>query len=63
MIVPEDKTRFIFDQKNYLKEEKNSTKMEMLYEKQDNVYNKTGIQNYIFFVDNIDENERFRKVC
>ena len=63
MIVPEDKTRFIFDQKNYLKEEINSTKMEMLYEKQDNVYNKTGIQNYIFFVDNIDENEEDLETC
>ena len=36
--------------------------MEMLYEKQDNVYNKTGIQNYIFFVDNIDENEVFMEM-
>ena len=55
MALPESKGYFIFDEKNYLKEEINSTKMLALYAKQEDLYVNNGILNYFFLVENIDE--------
>ena len=63
MIVPPNKRHFIFDENNYIKEEINSERMQVLYEKQDNVYIQTGISNYIFLVKYIDEKEEDLENC
>ena len=63
IIIPENKRHFIYDEQNYLQEEINSTKMETLYKKQENVYIKNGIPNYIFLVNYIDENGEDLETC
>ena len=63
MIIPENKRHFIYDEQNYLKEESNNKKMQALYEKQENVYVKNGIANYIFLVDYINEFEEDLEDC
>ena len=55
MIVPSHKRHFIFDEENFLKEEKNSSKILSLYQKQEDIYLFNDISNYIFFVQNVDE--------
>ena len=61
--LPESKGYFIFDEKNYLKEEINSTKMLDLYEKQEQLYVNDGILNYFFLVENIDEDSEDLETC
>ena len=63
MIVPENNGYFIYDQKNYLKEKKNTTKIKDLYIKQNDIYAKNGIFNYFFIVDNIDEKVESLEDC
>ena len=57
MIVNENKTHFIFDEYNYTGLDINSTKMQTLYERQEQIYKDFKITNYIFIVDNLDEIE------
>ena len=63
IIIPENKRYFIYDEQNYLQEEINSTKMKALYKKQENIYTKNGIPNYIFLVNDIDENGEDLETC
>ena len=48
---------FIFDESNYTQLDINNSKMIELYQKQENVYQKNKISNYIFIADNINEKE------
>ena len=57
MIINENKTHFIFDESNYTALDINGNKMNILYEKQENISKKYNISNYIFIIDNLDENE------
>jgi len=57
MIVNENKTHFIFDEYNYTGLDINSTKMQTLYKRQEQIYKDFKITNYIFIVDNLDEIE------
>ena len=68
MIIPKNKSSFIYDEKNFLNENKTSERMKALYQKQENIYAKYGIDNYVFLVEKIDENiesiEKFTKnIC
>lgn len=47
---------FIFDESNYTQLDINNSKMIELYQKQENLYQKNKISNYIFIADNINEN-------
>ena len=62
-LLPTNKMHFIFDENNYLNEEKNNTNMQYLYQMQENLYLYEGILNYIILVDNIDENKEDLKTC
>ena len=53
----DDKNYFIFDESNYTALDINGTKMEALFIKQKYLYEKYKIPNYIFVVDNQDENQ------
>ena len=57
MIINKDKTHFIFDESNYTSLDINSRKMNILYQKQENISEKYGVSNYIFIVDHLDEKE------
>ena len=48
---------FIFDESNYTELPIYDNKMEVLYQKQENISQKYQISNYIFIVDNIDETQ------
>ena len=63
LILPNNKRHFIYDEKNYLKEEKNSSKMLSLYQKQEDVYLFNDISNYIFFVQNLEEDKESLESC
>lgn len=63
IILPQNKKYFIFDESNYLNEDKNSKRMQKLYQRQKNVYDKNGIANYIFLVDYIDEDVENLEKC
>ena len=56
MRYPDDKNYFIFDESNYTALDINGTKMEALFIKQKYLYEKYKIPNYIFAVDNQDDN-------
>ena len=56
MVYPDDKNYFIFDESNYTALDINGTKMEALYKKQKDLYETYNIPNYIYAVDNQDEN-------
>ena len=56
MKFPEDKNYFIFDESNYTALDINGSKMEALYQKQKDLYEKYKTPNYIFAVDNQNEN-------
>ena len=58
IIIPENGTHFIYDEKNYLKEDINSAKMQILYKMQNDIFNVRNVPNYIFFVENIDESKQ-----
>ena len=53
----QNKTHFIYDESNYTKLGLNDTKMLILYKKQEKLFKKNGIANYIFVVDFLDEKE------
>ena len=53
----QNKTYFIYDENNYTKLELNDTKMQNLYKRQEKLFKKNGIANYIFVVDFLDEKE------
>ena len=55
MIVNKNKTHFIFDETNYTKLDINSTKMQDLYKRQEQIFQETKMANYIIIVDNLDE--------
>ena len=57
MIINENKTHFIFDESNYTALDINGQKMNILYEKQEKIFKKYNMSNYIFIVDNLDEKE------
>ena len=57
MIINENKTHFIFDESNYTALDINGSKMNILYEKKENISKKYNISNYIFIIENLDENE------
>ena len=64
IIIPYNKSHFVFDEYNYLKLDLNDTKMQELYKKQEDNYVKNGISNYIFIVNSINENlESLEKVA
>ena len=56
MLVNENKTHFIFDELNYTKLDINSTKMQTLYKKQEQIFKEFNLATYIIIVDNLDEN-------
>ena len=56
MKVFEGRNFFIFDESNYTSLDINDDKMEILYQKQKELYINYGIPNYIFVVDNHNEN-------
>ena len=55
MLVNKNKTHFIFDESNYTKLDINSTKMQALYKKQEQIFKEFKLANYIIIVDNLDE--------
>ena len=63
MVIPKNKTYFIYDENNFLKEENNSKRMQDLYKKQEFIYSNKYIKNYIFLVENIDESEEDLEIC
>ena len=63
LILPSNKRHFIYDEENYLKEEKNSPKMLSLYQKQEDVYLFNDMSNYIFFVSNVEEDKETLDIC
>lgn len=63
IVMPNNKKHFIFDENNYLNEEKFSEKMQALYQKQAYIYANYEIINYIFLVDYIDEEEEDLETC
>jgi hypothetical protein len=56
MKVFEGRNFFVFDESNYTSLDINDNKMEILYQKQKELYTNYGIPNYIFVVDNHNEN-------
>ena len=58
MIINENKTHFIFDESNYTALDINGQKMNILYEKQEKIFKKYNMSNYIFIVDNLDEKKK-----
>ena len=56
IILNDKKTHFIYDESNYTKLDINSDKMNYLYQKQEEIFSKYNISNYIFIVDNLNEN-------
>jgi len=58
---PDDKNYFIFDESNYTALDINGTKMQILYQKQKFLYDKFKIPNYIYAVDNQNENLESRE--
>ena len=56
IILNDKKTHFIYDESNYTKLDINSTKMNYLYQKQEDIFSKYNISNYIFIVDHLNEN-------
>ena len=56
-MVANNKNYFIFDESNYTKLDIKDSKMIYLYQKQENLFQKYNISNYIFIVDNLDENQ------
>ena len=56
MKFPDDKNYFIFDESNYTALDINGDKMEALFKKQKYLYETYKVPNYIFAVDNQDEN-------
>ena len=56
IILKDKKTHFIYDESNYTKLDINSTKMNYLYQKQEDIFSKYNISNYIFIVDHLNEN-------
>lgn len=61
MKFPDDKNYFIFDESNYTALDINGTKMQILYQKQKFLYDKFKIPNYIYAVDNQNENLESRE--
>lgn len=57
MVITENKTHFVFDESNYTKLDINSSHMKYLYKKQENLFKKYNVSNYIFLIDNLDEKE------
>ena len=55
MKVFEGRNYFVFDESNYTSLDVNDDKMEILYQKQKELYTNYGIPNYIFVVDNHNE--------
>ena len=56
IILKDKKTHFIYDESNYTKLDINSTKMNYLYQKQEDIFSKYNISNSIFIVDHLKEN-------
>ena len=56
-IIVTDYHHFIFDESNYTGLDINDTQMRELYERQENIFQKYQISNYIFVADNIDESK------
>ena len=56
-IIVTDYHHFIFDESNYTGLDINGTQMRELYERQENIFQKYQISNYIFVADNIDESQ------
>ena len=56
IILNDKKTHFIYDESNYTKLDINSDKMNYLYQKQEEIFSKYNISNYIFITDNLNEN-------
>ena len=56
IILNDKKTHFIYDESNYTKLDINSTKMNYLYQKQEDIFSKYNISNSIFIVDHLKEN-------
>lgn len=54
--VPEGRNFFVFDESNYTSLDINGDKMKVLYQKQNKLFSNYGIPNYIFVVDNHNEN-------
>mgnify|MGYP002625159324 CR=1 FL=1 len=61
--VPEGRNFFVFDESNYTSLDINSDKMKILYQKQNELFAKYGIPNYIFAVDNHNENSELLTVA
>ena len=55
MIINKQKTYFIFDELNYIGLDINNHKMEIMYKKQEEIFNKYNVSNYIIIVKNLDE--------
>ena len=55
MIVNKNKTHFFFDELNCTKLDINSTKMQALYKRQEQIYKDFNLSTYIIIVDNFDE--------
>ena len=55
IILNDNNGHFIYDESNYTGLPLNSTKMEILYQKQEELFFKYNLANYIFIVDNLDE--------
>ena len=53
----QNKTHFIFDENNFTNLAVNDSKMQFLYKKQEELFNKNGIANYIFAVNYLNEQE------
>ena len=61
MVTNKEKAYFIFDELNYLGMDINDPKMEILYKKQEEIYNKYNISNYIIIVKALNESKDNRK--
>jgi len=57
MVTNKERTYFIFDEFNYLGMEINDPKMEILYKKQEEIYNKYNVSNYIIIVKALNESK------
>ena len=57
LMVINDTNYFIFQEKNYCNKDIYSEEMQVLYNKQKSFFEKRGTANYIFVVDNFDENK------
>ena len=55
MITNKEKAYFIFDELNYLGMDINDPKMEILYKKQEKIYSKYNVSNYIIIVKTLNE--------